>query len=122
MRFEMRLPMVTRAVGLRLTRADCWYGSFSSGVIWNVSTPKVCSTTRPTSAERAPVSARVARASTSRCSLLVRAAAGAASSMSPLGAWSLNSSVRMSSVCSGGSDWNCGCSRSVVPAMRMVMR
>ena len=29
--------------------------------------------------------------------------------MSPLGAWSLNSNVRMSSVCSGGSDVNCGC-------------
>ena len=37
-------------------------------MIWNVSTPKVCSTTRPTSCDSAPVSARVARASTSRCS------------------------------------------------------
>ena len=36
-------------------------------MIWNVSTPKVCSTTRPTSCDSAPVSARVARASTSRC-------------------------------------------------------
>ena len=37
-------------------------------MIWKVSTPKVCSTTRPTSCDSAPVSARVARASTSRCS------------------------------------------------------
>ena len=46
-----------------------------SGVIWNVSTPKVCSTTRPTSCDSAPVRARVARASTSRCCAFVRAAA-----------------------------------------------
>ena len=42
--------------------------------------------------------------------------------MSPLGAWSLNSSVRISSVPSGGSDVNSGCIRSVVPFMRIVTR
>ena len=31
--------------------ADWLYGSMSDGLTWNVSTPKVCSTTRPTSAE-----------------------------------------------------------------------
>ena len=103
------------------SRADCWYGSDSRGVIWNVSTPKVCSTTRPTSADSAPVSARVALASTSRCSCSL-GRCRRASSTSPLGAWSLNSSVRMSSDGSGGSDVNSGCSRSVVPAIRSVMR
>ena len=42
--------------------------------------------------------------------------------MSPLGAESLNSSVRMSIGASGGSDVNSGWSRSVVPAMRSVTR
>ena len=43
--------MVSRAVGL--SRADGWMlvGSTNDGDSWNVSTPKVCSTTLPTSAE-----------------------------------------------------------------------
>jgi len=44
-RFEMRLPIVSRAEGLK--RVDLCDGSLTSGVSWNVSTPKVCSTTSP---------------------------------------------------------------------------
>ena len=49
MRSESRLPIVRRAAGS--SRDDCALGSTSDGVSWNVSTPKVCSTTRPTSDE-----------------------------------------------------------------------
>jgi hypothetical protein len=69
-----------------------------------------------------PVSARVARASSSSLLALVGCALRAASSTSPPGVVSLKSSVRISSGGSGGSEVNSGCIRSVVPAMRRVTR
>lgn len=65
MRSDNRLPMTKRAAGS--SRDDCWFGSTSEGVSWNVSTPKADSTTRPTSEDMAPVNARVARSRNSCC-------------------------------------------------------
>ena len=66
-RFEMRLPMVRRADGLK--RDDCCVGSLTSGVSWNVSTPNVCSTTSPICPEMGLTSMRATRACTSCCSV-----------------------------------------------------
>ena len=55
----MRFPIVTRAVGL--SRAVSEFGSVNDGETWNVSMPKVCSTTRPTSLDSGLLRACVAR-------------------------------------------------------------
>ena len=90
----MRLPMVSRAVGLR--RADCRLErSPSDGVICTVSTPKVLRTTLPTSDEIGLASSRVARATSSSSSVWSRRRS-ALSSASRGSRRSPNSIARMS--------------------------
>ena len=82
-------------------------------MIWNVSTPNVCSTTRPTPAESGLTSNCAARACRSCCSVCcgVRSCASSGS----VGAELLSTSDRMSTVGSGGSEFSAHWKRASVP-------
>jgi hypothetical protein len=119
MRSDRRLPIVSRAAGS--SRDDWALGSTSDGVSWKVSTPNVCSTTRPTSDDSDPVMARVARSRRSCCCGVMLVLYWTNSTSCP-GATSPKSRLSTSTSASGGSASNDGVRRSSVPAARAITR
>ena len=109
-RSEMRLPIVTRADGFTRLVVDWLYGSMSDGVSWNVSTPKVCSTTRPTSDEIG-LASELRRARRQDVGLRARSGSAARAARRPSALsrrTSLKSSASTSAAGSGGSELSCG--------------
>ena len=117
-RSEMRLPIVRRAAGS--SRDEFVFGVTNDGVSWKVSTPNVCSATRPISVVSAPVNARAAR-SRSNCYCGVTALYWLNSTSCP-GATSLNSRLSTCTSVSGGSEVKVGVKRAIVPVTRTMMR
>ena len=97
----------------------------NDGVSWNVSTPNVCSTTFPTSAEMPLVMACVARVvMMSVCVWLGFCSARSSGAMScvPVRRASLNSYATTSDVGSGGSELSVELSWALVPVKPTVTR
>ena len=88
-----------------------------------MSTPKVCSTTRPTSEEIGLASSCVARVVRMSRLALVRILQRAQLEVGPVvRRMALNNSASTSAGGSGGSELSCGDNRSVVPAALTVTR